>query len=36
VRADRRLRRALKARYEAVLAERTRIARDMHDGLLQT
>jgi PAS domain S-box-containing protein len=35
VRADRRLRRAIKARYEAVLAERTRIARDMHDGLLQ-
>ena len=34
-RADRRLRRAVKARYEAVLAERTRIARDMHDGLLQ-
>jgi PAS domain S-box-containing protein len=35
VRADRRLRRAIKARYEAALAERTRIARDMHDGLLQ-
>ncbi|HKW73304.1 MAG TPA: PAS domain-containing protein [Candidatus Dormibacteraeota bacterium] len=34
-RADRRLRRAIKARYEAALAERTRIARDMHDGLLQ-
>jgi signal transduction histidine kinase len=35
VRAQRRLRRAMKARYAAVLAERTRIARDMHDGLLQ-
>jgi signal transduction histidine kinase len=35
MRASRRLRRAIKARYEAVLAERTRIARDMHDGLLQ-
>jgi len=35
VRAARRLRRALQARYEAVLAERMRIARDMHDGLLQ-
>ena len=35
VRANRRLRRAIKARYEAALAERTRIARDMHDGLLQ-
>ena len=35
VRANRRLRRAIKARYAAVLAERTRIARDMHDGLLQ-
>ncbi len=34
-RSNRRLRRAIKARYEAVLAERTRIARDMHDGLLQ-
>jgi signal transduction histidine kinase len=35
VRADRRRRRAIRARYAAVLAERTRIARDMHDGLLQ-
>jgi PAS domain S-box-containing protein len=35
VRADRRQRRALRTRYEAVLAERARIARDMHDGLLQ-
>lgn len=34
-RAGQRLRRAIRARYEAVLAERTRIARDMHDGLLQ-
>lgn len=34
-RAERRLRRAIRARYEAALAERTRIARDMHDGLLQ-
>ena len=34
-RANHRLRRAIKARFEAVLAERTRIARDMHDGLLQ-
>jgi PAS domain S-box-containing protein len=34
-RAGQRLRRAIKARFEAVLAERTRIARDMHDGLLQ-
>ncbi|QJR34053.1 PAS domain-containing sensor histidine kinase [Gemmatimonas groenlandica] len=33
--ADRRLRRSRKARYEAVIAERTRIARDLHDGLLQ-
>ena len=33
-RADRRLRRAIKARYEAVLAERTRIARELHDTLL--
>jgi signal transduction histidine kinase len=29
------LRRAIKANHEAVLGERTRIARDMHDGLLQ-
>ena len=34
-RASQRLRRAIRARYAAVLAERTRIARDMHDGLLQ-
>ena len=34
-RANHRLQRAIKARYEAVLAERARIARDMHDGLLQ-
>jgi signal transduction histidine kinase len=34
-RAERRLRRAIRARYEAALAERVRIARDMHDGLLQ-
>ena len=34
-RASQRLRRAIRARYEAVLTERTRIARDMHDGLLQ-
>lgn len=34
-RASRRLRRATKVRFEAVLAERARIARDMHDGLLQ-
>lgn len=34
-RANQRLRRAIRARYAAVLAERTRIARDMHDGLLQ-
>lgn len=34
-RSEKRLRRAIKARYEAVLAERMRIARDMHDGLLQ-
>lgn len=33
--AERRLHRAIRARYEAVLAERTRLARDMHDGLLQ-
>jgi PAS domain S-box-containing protein len=33
--AERRLRRAIRARYEAVLAERMRLARDMHDGLLQ-
>ena len=34
-RAERRLRRAIRARYDAVLNERARIARDMHDGLLQ-
>jgi len=34
-RAERRVRRAIRARYEAVLEERARIARDMHDGLLQ-
>ena len=34
-RSRRELRRAIKANYEAVLRERTRIARDMHDGLLQ-
>jgi PAS domain S-box-containing protein len=34
-RGERRLRHAIRARYEAVLNERARIARDMHDGLLQ-
>jgi signal transduction histidine kinase len=34
-RSQRELRRAIKANHEAVLGERTRIARDMHDGLLQ-
>jgi signal transduction histidine kinase len=34
-RSERELRRAIKANYEAVLRERTRIAREMHDGLLQ-
>ena len=34
-RSERRLRRATRQRFEAVLAERTRLARDMHDGLLQ-
>lgn len=34
-RSERRLRQATRARFEAVLAERTRLARDMHDGLLQ-
>jgi two-component system sensor histidine kinase UhpB len=34
-RAERRLHRAIRARYEAVMEERARIARDMHDGLLQ-
>jgi PAS domain S-box-containing protein len=34
-RAERRLRKAIRARFDAVLAERLRFARDMHDGLLQ-
>lgn len=34
-RSQRRLRRAIEANGKAVLAERTRIAREMHDGLLQ-
>lgn len=34
-RSQRELRRAIKANDEAVLGERTRIAREMHDGLLQ-
>jgi len=34
-RSQRELRRAINANHEAVLAERMRIARDMHDGLLQ-
>lgn len=34
-RAQRRLRKATRARFDAVLAERARLARDMHDGLLQ-
>ena len=34
-RTERRLRRATRTRFEAVLAERMRLARDMHDGLLQ-
>ena len=34
-RAERLLRRAMQARYRAALDERTRIARDIHDGLLQ-
>ena len=34
-RAERRLRNAIRARFDAVLAERVRLARDMHDGLLQ-
>jgi PAS domain-containing protein len=33
-RADLRLRRAIRARYEAVLAERSRIARELHDTIL--
>jgi signal transduction histidine kinase len=35
VRADRWRQRALRARRQAVLAERARIAREMHDGVLQ-
>ena len=34
-RSQRELRRAIEAHHEAVLEERTRIAREMHDGLLQ-
>ena len=34
-RSQRKLRRAIAANREAALAERTRIAREMHDGLLQ-
>ena len=34
-RASRRLRREIQSRFDAVLAERTRIARDIHDGFLQ-
>jgi signal transduction histidine kinase len=34
-RSEKELRSAIKANYEAVLGERTRIAREMHDGLLQ-
>jgi signal transduction histidine kinase len=34
-RSQRELRRAIKANHEAVVGERTRIAREMHDGLLQ-
>lgn len=34
-RSQRELRRAIKANYETALRERTRIAREMHDGLLQ-
>jgi signal transduction histidine kinase len=35
IHANRRQRHALRARYRAVIAERTRIARDLHDGFLQ-
>ena len=34
-RSQKELRRAIEAHHEAVLEERTRIAREMHDGLLQ-
>ena len=34
-RSEKELRTAIKANYQAVLGERTRIAREMHDGLLQ-
>ena len=34
-RSQRELRRAIKGNHEAVVKERTRIAREMHDGLLQ-
>jgi signal transduction histidine kinase len=34
-RSQKELRRAIKANHEAVVRERTRIAREMHDGLLQ-
>jgi PAS domain S-box-containing protein len=33
--AERQLHDAIQARFEAVLSERTRVAREMHDGLLQ-
>jgi PAS domain S-box-containing protein len=33
--AEQRLRHAIRGRYRAVLSERTRVAREMHDGLLQ-
>jgi len=35
IHANHRVKRAIKEQYEAVLAERLRIAREMHDGLLQ-
>ena len=34
-RSEKALRKAIKANHEAVVGERTRIAREMHDGLLQ-
>jgi signal transduction histidine kinase len=34
-RSQKELRKAIEAHHEAILEERTRIARDMHDGLLQ-